>query len=88
LQKRNTTNIPPNQKNIEDKGDNFIRYRVVSDEQGFHVRYMDSPYHIFTAIHEEDNSAKLIANDVCDELNKAFFRGHQYTLLKEMTRES
>jgi hypothetical protein len=88
LQKRSITNIPPNQKNIGDREDNLIRYHVVNDEQGFHVRYMDNPYHIFTAFHEEDNSAELLANDVCDELNQAFFKGHQYALLKEMTRET
>lgn len=86
MRKKNIINTPQNQKSIEDRGDNLIRYKVVDDEQGFHVRYIDNPYHIFTVVHEEDNSAELLATDVCDELNNAFVKGYQYALLKEITK--
>jgi hypothetical protein len=67
-----------------------LKYKIIEDEQGWHVRKIDNPFHIFTSYHNYDGdptSAKIQAQEVCDALNEAFFKGYQYSKLQDLTNE-
>ncbi len=94
LRKKNTISTHQNPKPIEDRvGKKSIenKYYIIVDEQGWHVRSIYNSFHIFTAYHNYDadpTSAKIQAQEVCDALNDAFFKGYQYSKLQDLTKEN